>query len=97
MEFFKQNHKTTAFLFTLLFFISALAIGFHHHDDDCQHYDCPICVVGNLGSAVCTENTNSPVFHPLIANINQPEDVFPAGLSVFPSYTPRAPPFSVTT
>jgi hypothetical protein len=97
MSFIKQHHKKTVFLFVLVYFISAFAIGFHHHDDDCRHFDCPICVVGNICSAVCIENAGSPVFHPLVAFIHQPVDVFPAVLSLFPSCTPRAPPFSVTT
>ncbi|MDR3566987.1 MAG: hypothetical protein P4L43_03060 [Syntrophobacteraceae bacterium] len=32
-----------ALLFALFFLFSAVSIAFHHHDDGCEHDDCPIC------------------------------------------------------
>ncbi|HAM53690.1 MAG TPA: hypothetical protein DCP92_24480 [Nitrospiraceae bacterium] len=31
---------------------SIFIIAFHHHDDDCDHDDCPICMAAHQTSAV---------------------------------------------
>ena len=39
-----RNSKRLAFICLLLFLFTLVAIAFHHHDDDCSHDDCPICL-----------------------------------------------------
>jgi len=98
MLLLKSTHKKTVFLFVLLYLISVFTISFHHHDDDrdCQHSDCPFCVAVSIFSAGTVENTDSFVPYPAIVYHKQPEETFHAALSIFPTYSTRAPPRALT-
>jgi hypothetical protein len=98
MLLLKSIHKKTVFLLVLLYLICVFAIGFHHHDAarDYQHSDCPFCVAASIFSAGTAENTDSIVPYLAISYHNQPEETSHAVLSIFPTYSTRAPPRTLT-
>ena len=40
-----------AFIFLLLFVLAVFAEAFHHHEDGCDHNDCPVCAAAHHNSA----------------------------------------------
>jgi len=48
-----DKRKYLAFLCLFLFVLTIGAVAFHHHDDDSDHNDCPVCVtVSSITTAV---------------------------------------------
>ena len=43
----KKSSKSFIFLALFLLVAGIFIIAFHHHDDDCDHDDCPICVAAH--------------------------------------------------
>ena len=43
----KKNSKSFICLALFLLIAGIFIIAFHHHDDDCDHDDCPICVAAH--------------------------------------------------
>lgn len=46
-----QKGGRLAFIFLLLFVLAVFAEAFHHHEDGCDHNDCPICAAAHHNSA----------------------------------------------
>jgi len=92
----KSNRKQIVFLVALVYLLSALAVGFHYHVDDGEHFNCPICVAGSLFSASCMEDSCSFAVDLVISYYCQPEETFHIDLSAFPTYSTRPPPTGLT-
>ncbi len=43
----KKNSKIFICLALFLLVAGIFIIAFHHHDDDCDHDDCPVCVAAH--------------------------------------------------
>jgi hypothetical protein len=88
-----QKHKKAIFFFAAICLISTLAVAFHHHHDDCQHSDCPLCIVGiSLSHSSTEDNNTSFVFHSTISYFHPPEEPLLVTLFSFSQYPTRAPP-----
>jgi len=92
----RLNRKYIIFFFAIVFLFASLAITFHHHDDECEHHDCPLCVAATLFSSGNLEIHETFVFYPTTIYLFQPEESFHQALSKFPVYSDRAPPVSVS-
>jgi len=90
------NRKYIFFFFAILFLFASLAITFHHHDDECEHHECPLCVAASSFSSGNLEIHETFVFYPTIIYLHQPEESFHQALSKFTVYSDRAPPVSVS-
>jgi len=97
MYLLKRNHKKFITLIALVYLISGITIGFHHHHDNGRHFDCPVCATGNLFSASDREDTNSLAVYPRITHFPRSEENFLTALSTFSVHAPRAPPFDPIT
>jgi hypothetical protein len=83
-------------LFACVFLFASLAITFHHHDDGCEHHECPLCIAATLLSSSNLTVHEAFVFYPTIIYLHQPEESFHQALSKFSIYSDRAPPVSVS-
>jgi hypothetical protein len=90
----RLNRKYIFFFFAILFLFTSLAITFHH-DDGCQHSECPLCVAAILFSSGNLEIHETFVFYPTTTYLYQPEESFHQALSKFSVYSDRAPPVSI--
>ena len=93
----KSNHKQIVFLVALAYLLSALAVGFHCHVEDGQHFSCPICAAGSLFSASCVQDNSAFIVDLFILNRYQTEEIFRTDLFAFPAYSTRAPPIVIAT
>jgi hypothetical protein len=94
MAFLRSHHPKTAFLMVVICLISFVAIGFHHHDDDRQYADCPICLAGSLVAPGVPASTSFAVYHPVISIVYASQDDRPGSVVTVSTFTPRAPPSS---
>jgi hypothetical protein len=93
MYLLKRNQKKFIVLIALVYLISGITIGFHHHaDGNGRHSDCPICTNGNLFSAIAGEAMNSLDVYLRITHFCRSEENCTATLSTFSVHAPRAPP-----
>ena len=90
------KHKCIFLFFAIVFLFASLAITFHHHDDGCEHHECPLCVAATLFSSGNLEIHETFVFYPTTTYLHQPEESFHQALSKFPIYSDRAPPVSAS-
>jgi len=90
------NRKYIYSFFAIVFLVASLTIAFHHHDDGCQHDECPLCVAATLFSSGNLEIHEIIVFDPIITYLHQPEEIFHQALSKFSIYSDRAPPVSAS-
>ena len=90
------NRKYIYFFFAIVFLLASLTITFHHHDDGCQHHECPLCVAATLFPSGNLEIHETFVFYPTITCLHQPEEIFHQALSKFSIYSERAPPISAS-
>src|SRR5208337_4691924 len=70
------NRKYVFFIFAIVFLFASLAITFHHHDDGCEHHECPLCIVATLLSSSNLTVHEAFVFYPTIIYLHQPEESF---------------------
>jgi hypothetical protein len=91
----RLNRKYIFFFFAIVFLFASLAITLHHHDDGCEHHECPLCIAATLFSSSNLEIHETFVFYPTTTYLYQPEESFHQALSKFSIYSDRAPPVSV--
>ncbi|MGA9109965.1 MAG: hypothetical protein WB290_06665 [Smithella sp.] len=91
----KVNRKNIFLFFAIVYLFASLTIAFHHHDDGCEHNDCPLCVAAMSFSSGNIEIHDSFVFYPTTTYFYQPEESFHQALSKFSVYSDRAPPVSI--
>jgi len=86
-----MRRKLTLFLVLFLLATGIFIIAFHHHDDDCDHDDCPICIAAHQVSSVTFNFFPLAVFYIFFALV-----VFDKALFILLVYRPslygRAPP-----
>jgi len=85
-----MRNKISAILIGLLFF-SALATGFHHHDDNKSHVDCPVCIASNHTPAVSDNGANLS-HREIVLPFEAPEKIFYLPMPEKVSSPARAPP-----
>ena len=87
----KRSSRSFIWLALFLLVASIFIIAFHHHDDDCDHDDCPICTAAHQISSVVFNFFPFSVFYVFFALIlSEKELLFP---SIFqPFLYGRAPP-----
>jgi hypothetical protein len=96
MTISQEKRKYIFFFFAIVFLFASLAITFHHHDDGCQHSECPLCVAATSFSSSNLEIHETFVFYPTTTYLYQPEESFHQALSKFSVYSDRAPPVSAS-
>jgi hypothetical protein len=64
-----------AFVFLLLFMLATLETAFHHHDNDSDHHDCPVCAAGHHFSSA-TVNSYCLTIHQRVSNYEIPKETF---------------------
>ncbi len=90
------NRKNIFIFFAIVYLFASLVITFHHHDDGCEHHECPLCAAATVFSSSNLEIHDSFVFYPTTTYLYQPEESFHQALSKFPVYSDRAPPVSIS-
>jgi hypothetical protein len=96
MTISQVSRKNGLFFFAIVFLFASLAITFHHHDDGCEHHECPLCVAASSFSSGNLEIHETFVFYPTTTYLHQPEESFHQALSKFSIYSDRAPPVSAS-
>ncbi len=89
---FTYMHKKFALLLFVCFFLSILAVAFHHHEDGLDHDDCSICFcathhTNSVSSSV--PQVSSPAFETGLVFFEDKLDLSPVCHS---PYSNRAPP-----
>lgn len=88
-----MRNKLSFLLIGLLLF-SSLSIGFHHHDDNKSHVDCPVCITSNHTPVVSNNGNN--LFHiEIVLPFKAPEEVLYLPLPEEASSPSRAPPTAI--
>jgi hypothetical protein len=92
MKSSKQHLKRAIILISVLFALSFVVAGFHHHDDAIPHSDCPICVASGVFTIQVTFGDAGVVFHPNAPFIHPAEVVLNHSCVLNPAIAYRAPP-----
>jgi hypothetical protein len=90
----KLNFKKAIILYSLLFLFSIVIIGFHHHDDDFQHSDCPICIAGCVYSCENSQVDVGLAIQHVFSYLYSFKEVSSIQKPIFPTFAYRAPPFT---
>jgi hypothetical protein len=88
-----QRQKIT-FLFSVIFLLSIIVIGFHHHEDSSQHSDCPICMASGPYCCAGTAGDAGFAFHQDISYLYSYTEIIHISWPIFPTFAYRAPPLA---
>ena len=94
MTLFKQFQRKAIILFAAVCLVVTFTTGLHHHEDNCPHFDCPLCIAGNSLSPGTMEGSVSLFFCLAVTFFLQLKDTFHHYLSIFSIFPNRAPPLS---
>jgi len=96
MTLFKQFQRKAIILFAAVCLVVTFTTGLHHHEDNCPHFDCPLCIAGNSLSSGKMEDSVSLVFCLAVTFFLQPKETFHRNLSIYSIFPNRAPPLSLS-
>jgi hypothetical protein len=57
-----REMKRLTFVFFLLFLLATLTTAFHHHEDGCEHHDCPVCAAAHVISSASVSSFSITVY-----------------------------------
>jgi len=92
MTFFSQFSRKVIFLSAAICLVVTFTMGLHHHNDNCAHFDCPVCITANILSSGALEEGVSLFFCLAAVFILQPKATFHRHFSIFFIFSNRAPP-----
>jgi hypothetical protein len=92
MKSSRRHLKKAVSLFFLLFALSFLITGFHHHDDAAAHSDCPICMAAVVYAFQDVPADDGIIFFPDGSYRLLVEILLPNILLLYPAIAYRAPP-----
>jgi hypothetical protein len=78
-------------VFFLLFLLATLTTAFHHHEDGCEHHDCPVCAAGHVISSASV-NSFSLATHQTVSHYEIPKEPLLYDCIRFALLTSRSPP-----
>jgi len=92
MPMLRSNYRMIVIGIAVLWLASPLTIGLHHHADERQHADCPICIAGSLFSPGHMGDRVSLGYHPIIVCTQYREATIHHTVTEVSILTIRAPP-----
>jgi len=95
MTYFKQFQRKTLILFAAFCLVVTFTAELHHHNDNCPHFDCPLCITASVLSSCSVENSVLMVFCLAVAFYLQPKETFHRNFFIFSIFLNRSPPFIV--
>jgi hypothetical protein len=89
-----MKRKLTLWIVLVLMLAGIFIIAFHHHDDDCDHNDCPICIAAHQVASAIADFFPLAVFCVFITRVVAEQKLF-FPLVRYSFFSSRAPPACV--